>query len=86
MPTRKPSTRRKKVAASSLGLAAPDTAHVDARDLETLSGAIADAGGAVLARYRDPVGGKPLILASLPVDASSRRRTSATPRTPTSSG
>ena len=68
MPTRKPSTRRKKVAASSLGLAAPDTAHVDARDLETLSDAIAEAGGVVLARYRDPVGGKPLILASLPVD------------------
>ena len=68
MPTRKPSTRRKKATASSLGLAAPDTAQVDARDLETLSGAIADAGGVVLARYRDPVGGKPLILASLPVD------------------
>ena len=68
MPIRKPSTRRKKVAASSLGLAAPDMADVDVRDLETLSGAIADAGGAVLARYRDPVGGKPLILASLPVD------------------
>ena len=68
MPIRKPSTRRKKVAASSLGLAAPDMADVDVRDLETLSRAIADAGGAVLARYRDPVGGKPLILASLPVD------------------
>ena len=66
--SRKPSTRRKKAAASSLGLAAPDTANVDARDLETLSGAIAEAGGAVLARYRDPVGGKPLIFASLPVD------------------
>ena len=68
MPTRKPSTRRKKVAASSLGLAATDTAQVDAGDLESLAGAITDAGGAVLARYRDPVGGKPLILASVPVD------------------
>ena len=68
MPSKKPSARRKKAAASSLGLAAPDMADVDARDLETLSGAIADTGGAVLARYRDPVGGKPLILASLPVD------------------
>ena len=68
MPSKKPSARRKKAAASSLGLAAPDMADVDARDLETLSRAIADTGGAVLARYRDPVGGKPLILASLPVD------------------
>ena len=68
MPPRKPSTRRKKAAASSLGLAAPDTAHVDARELETLSDAVVEAGGAVLARYRDPVGGKPLILACLPVD------------------
>jgi ParB family chromosome partitioning protein len=68
MPTRKPSTRRKKAVASSLGLAAPDTANIDTRDLDTLSGAITEAGGAVLARYRDPVGGKPLILACLPVD------------------
>jgi ParB family chromosome partitioning protein len=68
MPTRKPSTRRKKVAASSLGLAAPDTAQVDDRELETLSAAIAETGGVVLARFRDPVGGKPLILASLPVE------------------
>ena len=68
MPTRKPSTRRKKTPASSLGLAAPDTATVDARDHETLSAAIGAAGGAVLSRYSDPVGGKPLILACLPVD------------------
>ena len=68
MPARKPSTRRKKAAASSLGLAAPDTAQVESRELESLSTAIAGAGGAVLARYRDPVGGKPLILACLPVD------------------
>ena len=68
MPPRKPATRRKKAAASSLGLAAPDTAQVESRELDTLSAAIAEAGGAVLARYRDPVGGKPLILACLPVD------------------
>ena len=68
MPPRKPTTRRKKVAASSLGLAAPDTAEVHAPDLSSLADAIAADGGVVLARYRDPVGGKPLILASLPVD------------------
>jgi ParB family chromosome partitioning protein len=69
MPTRKPSTRRKKAAAQSLGLAAPDTARIDAdADLEALAAAVLKDGGAVLARYRDPVGGKPLLLTSLPVD------------------
>ena len=68
MPPRKPSTRRKKVAATSLGLAAPETAKVESADLKTLAAAIAGDGGVVLAQYRDPVGGKPLILACLPVD------------------
>ena len=68
MPPRKPSTRRKKVAPTSLGLAAPETATVESADLKALSSAIAGDGGVVLAQYRDPVGGKPLILASLPVD------------------
>jgi len=68
MPSRKPATRRKKVAAASLGLAAPETATVDSADLKALSTTIAADGGVVLAQYRDPVGGKPLILASLPVD------------------
>jgi ParB family chromosome partitioning protein len=68
MPVRKQATRRKKVAPSSLGLAAPESAQVQGKDLEALSEAITEDGGAVLARYRDPVGGKPLILACLPVD------------------
>jgi len=68
MPPRKPSTRRKKVAPTSLGLAAPETATVESADLKALSSAIAGDGGIVLAQYRDPVGGKPLLLASLPVD------------------
>jgi ParB family chromosome partitioning protein len=68
MPPRKPSTRRKKVAPTSLGLAAPETATVESADLKALSSAIAGDGGVVLAQYRDPVGGKPLLLASLPVD------------------
>ena len=37
-------------------------------DLTALASAIARDGGAVLARYRDPVGGQPLLLASLPVE------------------
>src|SRR5262245_9870960 len=67
MPTRKPAKRRKKVEAGSIGLAATETATVEGRDLDELAKVIDDDGGAVLARYRDPVGGKPLILACLPV-------------------
>jgi ParB family chromosome partitioning protein len=70
MPTRKPSTRRKKATALSLGLAAPETARISAADpaLDALAAAVTRDGGAVLARYRDPVGGKPLLLAPLPLD------------------
>ena len=67
MPARKPSTRRKKVAALSAGLTAPETAAITA-DLGALVTAVEGDGGAVLTRYRDPVGGKPLLLVSLPVD------------------
>jgi ParB family transcriptional regulator, chromosome partitioning protein len=68
MVKRKAPVRRKKVAASSLGLLAGETAQVTAPELDALAAAITGDGGAVLARYRDPVGGKPLILACLPVD------------------
>ena len=68
MPTRKPSTRRKKVAALSAGLTAPETAGGKFEDLDELVESVERDGGAVLARYRDPVGGKPLLLAALPVD------------------
>src|SRR5262245_30639452 len=68
MPARKPATRRKKVPASSKGLAATDTISVQDADLTAITSAIDRDGGAVLARYRDPVGGRPLVLASLPVD------------------
>jgi len=67
MPPRKPSTRRKKTAALSTGLTAPETAIVSG-DLGALAEAVEADGGAVLARYRDPVGGKPLIFASLPIN------------------
>jgi hypothetical protein len=55
------------IAASSLGLAPcrkRDTSY-DASELDTLSsGPSTSEGGAVLARYRDPVGGTPLLLAA----------------------
>jgi ParB family transcriptional regulator, chromosome partitioning protein len=68
MPKRKAPVRRKKAAAASLGLLATETARVDAPELAALLAAIEGDDGAVLARFRDPVGGTPLILASLPVD------------------
>jgi ParB family chromosome partitioning protein len=68
MAKRTPVKRRKKAAASSLGLSAADTATVDGHDLDALAETITADGGAVLARYREPVGGKPLLLACLPVD------------------
>jgi ParB family chromosome partitioning protein len=67
MPPRKPATRRKKVTALSTGLSAPETAR-DADDLETLAGFVDADGGAVLGRYRDPVGAKSLLFVSLPID------------------
>jgi ParB family chromosome partitioning protein len=67
VPPRKPVTRRKKAAALSKGLSAPETAMASA-DLRTLADAVEADEGAVLARYRDPVGGLPLLLVSLPID------------------
>jgi ParB family chromosome partitioning protein len=72
MPTRstssKPRTRRKKVAALSAGLTATDTATGRFSDLDELAEAVDKDGGSVLGKYRDPVGGKPLLLTALPVD------------------
>ena len=59
-------TRRKKVAASSVGLTASETRTADAADLDALAARVEDDGGAVLGRYRDPFGGTPLLLAALP--------------------
>jgi ParB family chromosome partitioning protein len=68
MPTRKPATRRKKAAALSAGLAAPETNAGALTDLDALARAVEHDGGTVLGRYRDPVGGKPLLLTALPVE------------------
>ena len=68
MPPKKPRTRRKKATALSAGLAATEMAGANSPDLSALAADVVKDGGAVLAQYRDPVGGKPLILASLPID------------------
>jgi len=60
--------RRKKVGAKSVGLAPTETSGgVDAA-AETLSSEIVSDGGAVLAAYREPFGGTPVVLAALPID------------------
>ncbi len=62
-------TRRKKAEPASKGLTPQEvTEGGSAADLEELIDAVGSAGGEVLARYRDPLGGGWLALAALPVD------------------
>ena len=68
MPPRKKAVRRKKVAPASVGLTAAQVETASSPELDTLAGAVAGDGGAVLARYNDPFGGTPLLLAALPID------------------
>jgi len=68
MPTRKKPVRRKKVAPASVGLTSAETRMVAGAELEALAAQVEEDGGAVLSRYNDPFGGKPLLLAALPVD------------------
>ena len=52
------------------GLAAADVAlPLDQPEVAELAAQIVAAGGAALGAYRDPLGGRPLLLASLPLDA-----------------
>ena len=68
---------RKKTATRRRAKAAPAPRGLEARELargapppETvaLEASVADAGGAVLGRFRDPLGGRWLVLASLPLE------------------
>jgi ParB family chromosome partitioning protein len=68
MPPRKKAVRRKKAAAGSVGLTAAETAATASPDLDRLAAQVESDGGAVLGRYHDPFGGKPLLFAALPVD------------------
>ncbi len=67
MPTRKKAVRRKKVAAGSVGLTAAETKREADGDLAPLARDVEADGGAVLGAYNDPFGGKPLLIAALPV-------------------
>jgi ParB family chromosome partitioning protein len=60
--------RRRKTAPASVGLAPVDTKAVDDSALSGLATEVEADGGAVLATYREPFGGTPVVLAALPVD------------------
>ena len=64
---RKRKPRSKVAAQSSRGLS-PSEVAVPGADVAELTGQIAADGGAVLAAYRDPLGGHSVVLASLPID------------------
>jgi ParB family chromosome partitioning protein len=60
--------RRKKVQPASVGLAATDTKTTPSGELQALAEQVEQDGGAVLAAYRDPFGGKDVLLVALPID------------------
>src|SRR5262245_24829273 len=68
MPPRKKPVRRKKVAPATVGLTAAETRNTGSADLDKLAGQVETDDGAVLARYSDPFGGRPLLLAALPIE------------------
>jgi ParB family chromosome partitioning protein len=68
MPSRKKPVRRKKTAPASIGLSVAEIAASHDKALDVLTSQIETDGGATLARYRDPFGGQPLLIAALPLD------------------
>jgi ParB family chromosome partitioning protein len=64
---KKKAVRRKKVTPASVGLTAAETRDAAGGELDTLAAQVEDEGGAVLTRYSDPFGGKPLLIVALPV-------------------
>ena len=67
MPPRKKPLRRKK-AAASVGLTVAETKTAQGAELDRLTARVEADGGAVLAAYNDPFGGKPVLLVALPLD------------------
>ena len=60
--------RRKKTAPKSVGLASKDTRLSDNTEIAELADQVAADDGEVLASYREPFGGTPVLLAALPID------------------
>ena len=67
MPPRKKPLRRKK-AAASIGLTVAETKTAHGAELDRLTARVEADGGAVLAAYNEPFGGKLLLLVALPLD------------------
>jgi ParB family chromosome partitioning protein len=60
--------RRKRIAPTSVGLSPQETADANDASTRELAGRIESDGGAVLATYREPFGGTPAVLATLPIE------------------
>jgi ParB family chromosome partitioning protein len=65
---RAPARRRRKTAPASVGLTPDDTREVRDSAVERLKQEVESDGGAVLAAYREPFGGTPVLLTALPLD------------------
>jgi ParB family chromosome partitioning protein len=66
MPKKRKVVRRKKQAAASVGLA-PQETRAGTAATDALAAQVEEDGGAVLGRYREPFGGKPVLIVSLPI-------------------
>ena len=67
MAKKKKAVRRKKQAAASIGLTPAET-RTGVSAAEALTPVVERDGGAVLGTYRDPFGGTPVLIVSLPID------------------
>src|SRR5258706_41581 len=67
MAKKKRAARRKKQAAASVGLS-PAEMRTDTGAADALAPTVERDGGVVLGTYRDPFGGKPILIVSLPID------------------
>jgi ParB family chromosome partitioning protein len=67
MAKKKKAVRRKKQAAASVGLSPLET-RTGTGPADALAPLVERDGGAVLGAYRDPFGGKPVLIVSLPID------------------
>jgi ParB family transcriptional regulator, chromosome partitioning protein len=65
---KKRAPRRKKAAAGSIGLSVAETKNADSAEVRELTEAVEDDGGAVLGSYRDPFGGTPVLVVSVPIN------------------
>jgi len=67
---RAPARRRpRKAKAGSRGISAAQARLESSREIEALARQVEEQGGAVVGQYSDPLGGHPLLLAVLPIDA-----------------